>query len=193
MRRRDKDTRANILRPCGAPQREGLLPYEFVAHTYSSLTFTRGWRSQLRDRRDTQVSASLLEYEAPPGGRASVWAEVEPPGGAALDIVTLTPGAGGRYAVSLRHAGPGVYTFRVRARGETMRGQPYEREQTLTGVAVPGGYRWSPDDPKRDVLCELLDCLRRTGAIGGELQRRLEAIGIKHRCADQMPRQQVSA
>ena len=59
-----------------------------------------------------------------------------------------------------------------------MYGHPFEREQTLTAVAVPGGDHWSPNDPPRDVLCELLDCLRRTGAINADVLRRLEAMGI---------------
>ena len=59
-----------------------------------------------------------------------------------------------------------------------MYGQPFEREQTLTAVAVPGGDRWSPNDPPRDVLCEVLDCLRRTAAIDADLLRRFEAMGL---------------
>ena len=59
-----------------------------------------------------------------------------------------------------------------------MYGHPFEREQTLTAVAVPGGDHWSPNDPPRDVLCEVLDCLRRTGAINPDVLRRFEAMGI---------------
>lgn len=70
------------------------------------------------------------------------------------------------------------YTLRIRARGETMKGRPFEREQTLTAVAVPGGDRWSPEDPQQGGLCELLDCLRRTGALDGELLRRSKELGI---------------
>jgi hypothetical protein len=59
-----------------------------------------------------------------------------------------------------------------------MYGTPYEREQTLTAVAVHGGDHWDPNEPKRDPICEILDCLRRHGAINPELIRRLKSLGI---------------
>jgi hypothetical protein len=71
-----------------------------------------------------------------------------------------------------------VYSFRIRARGETSQGEPFEREQTLSGVAVAGGDYWSPNDPVRDPLCELVECLRRQGSINDELRKRLLGLGL---------------
>jgi hypothetical protein len=156
-----------------------LLPYEFVAHAYSSLTFSAHLsQASFEIGAVATVSASLLEYDVAPRGRVTVWAEVQRPGSMGSDMVMLTSAGDGRFTVGYPMPTAGVYTFRVRARGETMMGLPFEREQTLTGVAVPGGDRWSPDDPKRDGLCEFLDCLRRTGALDGELLRRCKALGI---------------
>lgn len=157
-----------------------LLPYEFVAHAYSSLTFSAHVsQASFEIGAVAEISASLLEYDVALRGRATVWAEAQRPGSAgSSDMVTLTSAGSGRFTASYAMPIAGVYTFRVRARGETMKGLPFEREQTLTGVAVPGGDRWSPDDPKQDVLCDLLDCLRRTGALDGELLRRSKALGI---------------
>jgi hypothetical protein len=158
---------------------KGVLPYEFVAHTYSSLTFAAQIsQASFEIGATAGISASLLEYEAAPAGRATVWAEIQRPSGGAPDLIPLTLGPSDRYTANYTMPVAGVYTARVRARGETIYGQPFEREQTLTAVATPGGDRWSPDDPPRDVLCELLDCLRRSGAIGGEALRRLEALGF---------------
>jgi hypothetical protein len=106
-----------------------------------------------------------------------VWAEVSRPDGA-LDVVALAAGPGDRYMRNYGLGFPGAYIIRVRARGETMHGTAFEREQTLTAVAVLGGDRWSPDDPKRDPICELLDCLHRTGVINDEFIRRLKELGI---------------
>lgn len=154
------------------------VPYEFVAHTYSALTFSAQMhQASYEVGALAQVSASLLEYDQPPRGRATVWAEVQRPSGAG-GIVPMPLGPDGRYAADYQMTVPGVYTFRVRARGETMKGTPFEREQTLTAVAVPGGDRWNPDDPRPDPLCDVLDCLRRTGAIGDELRKRLQALGL---------------
>ena len=156
-----------------------LLPYEFVAHTYSTLTFTAHVsQNSFEPGAVAEVSASLLEYAAPPTGHATVWAEVQKLGGVGVDVISLSLGAADRYIVSYPMPTPGLYTFRIRARGETMYGMPFEREQTLTAVAVPGGDHWSPNDPPRDVLCELLDCIRLTGAISGDTLRRLDAMGL---------------
>ena len=154
-------------------------PYEFVAHTYSTLTFAAHVsQNSFEPGAVAEVSASLLEYAALPTGRARVWAEVQKPGGMGADVVSLALGAADRYVVSYPMPTPGLYTFRIRARGETMYGIPFEREHTLTAVAVPGGDQWSPNDPPRDVLCELLDCIRRSGAISSDTLRRLEALGF---------------
>jgi hypothetical protein len=43
---------------------------------------------------------------------------------------------------------------------------------------VPGGDRWDPREPRPDPLCELLDCLRKTGAMNEQFTRRLKDLGI---------------
>jgi hypothetical protein len=154
------------------------IPYEFVAHTYSGLTFSAHVaQASYEIGARAALSASLLEYDQLPRGRATVWAEVMRPGGGGPDIVMM-PASSGNYGADYVMAAPGLYTFRIRARGETMHGLPYEREKTLTGVAVAGGDRWTPDGPPRDVLCELLDCLRRSGAVDAEFLKRLRALGL---------------
>jgi hypothetical protein len=155
-----------------------IVPYEFVAHTYSALTFSASvTQKSFEIGAVAQISATLLEYDTVPRGRAKVWAEIRLPNGAD-DIISLSEhGPGNNYAASYALSSAGVYTFRVRASGETMRGTPFEREQTLTAVAVPGGDHWNPNDPKRDPICELLDCLR-NGGINEEFIRRMKELGV---------------
>lgn len=154
------------------------VPYELVAHTYSSLTFSaQVTQSSFEIGASAVISAELLEYEAALAGRARVWAEIRRPNGQ-QDAIPLAATAGGRYTASYSLPNPGVYAIRVRARGETMYGRPFEREQTLTAVATPGGDRWDPHDPKRDPLCELLECLRKKGVITDIFLRRLKELGI---------------
>lgn len=155
-----------------------VIPYEFVAHSYSSLTFSAHVsQASFEIGATATIEASLLEYDAVPRGRANVWAEIRRPDGV-IDTTGLSATSGDRYTANYGLPIPGVYGIRVRAHGETMHGMPFDREQTLTAVAVPGGDRWDPNDPKRDPLCELLDCLRRTGAINEEFMQRLKALGI---------------
>lgn len=174
-----------------------LVPYEFVAHAYSSLTFSaQVSQASFEIGAKTEISASLLEYDAVPRGRVRVWAEIRRPDGAS-DTIALNIGAADRYSTSYGLPLAGVYRIRVRARGETMHGTAFEREQTLTAVAVAGGDRWDPNEPKRDPLCEILDCLRRKGSLDPELLRRLQALGIDLRaflkCLDKKCRGRAAA
>jgi len=155
-----------------------VVPYEFIAHSYSSLTFSANVsQASFELGASAQISASLLEYDAVTRSRASVWAEIRRPDGV-IDTTGLSAHPADQYTAVYGLPIAGVYAIRVRARGETMHGMPFEREQTLTAVAVPGGDRWDPNEPKRDPICELLDCLRRTGSINDEFIRRLKAFGI---------------
>jgi hypothetical protein len=158
--------------------KRAVLPYEFVAHAYSSLTFS-AHLSQGSFEVDAVVrlTASLREYDAPLLGRAQVWAEIQRPDGV-TDLVALTPALGDQFVASYELRLPGVFSLRVRARGETMRGTMFERERTLTAVATPGGDQWSPHDPKTSDICTLLHCLREKGVISVELERELNERGI---------------
>jgi hypothetical protein len=114
--------------------------------------------------------------------------EVRRPDGSGA-TVTLAEGADGQFAAQFATTLPGVYRFRLRARGTTMGGEPFTREKTLTAAVWRGGDR--PADPgsgqllvdylrERDArLCELLGCLAgRGGLITAELERRLQTEGL---------------
>lgn len=154
------------------------VPYEFVAHTYSALTFSASVsQASFEVGATAKISAWILEYDAEPRGRATAWAEIRRPDGTTA-MLGLPAETGGRYANDYVLSQPEVYHIRVRARGETMYGTPYEREQTLTAVAVRGGDHWDPNEPKRDPICEVLDCLRRHKVINQEVIRRFKELGI---------------
>lgn len=158
--------------------KRAVLPYEFVAHAYSSLTFS-AYVTQASFEVGAVVclTALLREYDAPLLGRVSVWAEIRRPD-EVTDLVALSLDSGDQFVATYDLRLPGVFSVRVRARGETMRGTPFERERTLTAVAVPGGDMWSPNDPKTNDFCELLHCLREKGAISRELAQKLKELGI---------------
>jgi hypothetical protein len=119
--------------------KRAVLPYEFVAHTYSSLTFSAYVaQASFEVGAVVRLTASLREYDALLQGRANVWAEILRPDGI-TDLVTLSPDSGGQFVATYELQLPSLFSIRVRARGETMRGTPFEREQTLTATAVPGG------------------------------------------------------
>jgi hypothetical protein len=158
--------------------KRAVLPYEFVAHIYSSLTFSaRVAQASYEIGAAVHIAASVLEYDMPLKGRAKVWAEVQRPDGL-TDIIALDPDLSGQSVASYELKLFGLFSIRVRARGETMQGSLFEREQTLTAVAVPGGDIWNPNDPKTNDLCRLLDCLIEKGVVSRDLQKRLRGLGI---------------
>jgi hypothetical protein len=158
--------------------KRAVLPYEFVAHTYSSLAFTASLTQSGYEPGDAaQLTATLTEYEVPVGRRASVWAEIRRPDGGS-DAVGLAMDAAQRFAATYVLTLPGVYVVRIRAKGETTHGSPFERERTLTATAVPGGDIWDPNDPRPDPLCDLLHCLEKHGAFGGRLRELAKQLGI---------------
>lgn len=154
------------------------LPYEFVAHAHSSLSFSASaTQSSFAVGAVVRLSATLLEYRAPVGNRGSVWAEVDRPDGSRT-TVSLALDASQQFAGDYPLTQAGVYDIRIRATGETMRGWRFERERTLTATAVPGGDDWDPHDPKPDRLCELLLCLEEHGVPGDRLRETLKHLGV---------------
>ncbi|ABB74525.1 von Willebrand factor type A domain-containing protein [Nitrosospira multiformis ATCC 25196] len=154
------------------------LPYEFVAHIYSSLTFTTYVR-QASFKVDTIIHliAALYEYDAPLQGNARVWGEIVRPDGVA-ELIPLSRDPQGQFTAAYPLKVQGVFHIRVRARGETARGTPFERERTLTAVATPGGNVWNPNEPKANDFCNLLHCLQEKDVISEELIHRLKEQGI---------------
>ena len=131
------------------------------------------------------VRAVLTEYGLPiPGSRATVRATVERPDGTTglLALQEADPGSG-IYTADTPAPLPGVYHFRVRAHGTSLRGRVFTREHLLTGAVWRGGDAPPPtahDDPQvtHDHWCRLLSCLLGTNVIAPEFERRLKEIGL---------------
>ena len=154
------------------------LPYEFVAHIYSSLTFM-AYVKQASFEVDAIIHliAALYEYDAPLQGNASVWGEIVRPDGVS-ELIPLSQDSQGQFTAAYPLKVQGVFRIRVRARGETARGTPFERERTLTAVAAQGGDVWNPNEPKVNDFCNLLHCLQEKDVISDELIHKLKEQGI---------------
>ena len=132
------------------------VPYEFVAHTYSSLIFeARLWQGKYEVGSIAELSASLMEYDVPLTVPAKVWVEIEGPKGAGGPFtLPLNPRGDGTYWLDFEMTYPGTYLFRVRAYGESSSGLPYSREQTLTGVVVREWNQGNHDHPRKRFFTE---------------------------------------
>jgi len=119
--------------------------------------------------------AELREFGMPIEQRARVVATVTAPSGAVATVgmVETEPGVFSGASVA---PVPGVYPVRIVAEGQTLRGEPFTREATFTGVALEGGDRPTaplPGDPRgAEVdLCKLLSCLLQPEVAGRFLER----------------------
>lgn len=97
------------------------------------------------------------------------------PGGDGEDLI-LRPIGDGNYAVSIDATSQGIHRFNVNARGRSLRGRPFTREQILTGAVWAGGDEPPPTRSKdpaqaRERLCGLLNCLLRIDGVAERLKR----------------------
>jgi Common central domain of tyrosinase/von Willebrand factor type A domain len=138
--------------------------YSLMVHSYSNLRMrARLNQTSYEPGAWLNVRAVLTEYGLPVNRRALVRAELARPD-LSTAILVLHEAQPGIFEASVQANSTGVYQFRVRAVGATLRGQPFTREQGLTGAVWRGGDTPPPtgkDDPRgRDeAICHLLECL----------------------------------
>ncbi|MBS1223815.1 MAG: von Willebrand factor, type [Proteobacteria bacterium] len=172
-------TRQQEYQAAAFNSKRGGLPYEFVAHTYSSLTFQAVARQTSYDVGAlVQLSATLLEYDAPLLGQAQVWCEITRPDGG-MDTLLMSAAGSGQFTAAYPLLSPGLYSLRVRARGQTRYGSAFERERLFTATTVPGGDIWNPNDPQDSELCTLLHCLLEQGVLTEQTLSRLKELGVE--------------
>ncbi len=161
---------------------QGQLPYDLLVHTYSNLSFTVSvQQADYQPGTEILLFASLREYDVPVENRASVWAEITLPQGSQT-IVKLDETMPGDFSGKFTSSYSGLYTIRIRAQGETFQGTPFTREQTRTAYVVTqeGGDNDQPQGGGHsdELICQILKCLRETGAFSDRLRERLKDLGI---------------
>jgi len=119
-------------------------------------------RASRRPGGTANVSAMLTDFGIPLASSARVTARVDAPDGS-VSTFTLAEYEPGRYAAQVPTEAAGVHRVLVTARGQTLRGEPFTREQLRTLAVWNGGDDRPPTshDPGtgRPGLCELLKCL----------------------------------
>lgn len=142
--------------------------YSVMARCWSNLRMAVQSSQTSNEPGATQlVQAKLTEFGVPVQNRATVYAEVEDPGGN-TSVLPFSETAQGLFEANEVLGQSGVYRYRVLASGKTFRGTEFTREQIVTGVVWAGGDRPSPsqdnppgggkDKPGLDLCC-LLRCL----------------------------------
>ncbi len=149
------------------------LPYSVVVHAYSNISLKASiHQTSYQPGATVYLSAFVSGSGIPITTGVFVWAEVVGPAGNSFSV-TLAGHADASFAGQFQAATAGLYRIRVRAAGTSPRGWTFGREQTLTAAVWAGGDQ--PPAPGRtpDPLCDLIDCLVRSGAISEELIARL--------------------
>jgi L-lysine epsilon oxidase-like protein/VWA domain-containing protein len=176
---------ASVATPAAAVVNQRQVPYSIVVHTYSNLSLDAHVKQDsFGPGARVEVYASLAQSGIPLEHSAHVWVEVTRPNGQTATI-TMNEFGAGEFVGSMVAPVVGVYRLRVRARGTTMRGEPFTREKTLTAATWRGDPIPQPEGDgdgegkHGECLCQLLVCLlRRQGVISEELEKRLRELGI---------------
>jgi hypothetical protein len=154
--------------------------YSVVIHSYSNLRMkTRFEQSSFEPGSNLTFQAILTEYGIPVERRARAYVELKRPGGTIV-TVPLTETEAGIFEGTSTATFSGIYQARIMAKGVTLRGTPFTREETACVPVWKGGDvpylppRYSDKDDWREILACLLDKNNFTG----EFDKQLRKAGI---------------
>ncbi|WP_309621807.1 tyrosinase family protein [Novosphingobium sp.] len=154
--------------------------YSVVVHTYSNLKMAnRVEQSSFEPGANLNLLTSLSEYGLPVERRAVVVAELTRPNGQ-VETVSLAETQPGEFAGGYRADWSGVYHVRFLAKGVTIRGTPFTREELASAAVWSGGdgpYR-PPHAEQGEELCKLLNCLVHEKNFSDEFVKRMRHSGI---------------
>ncbi len=145
--------------------------YSVMSRTWSNLNMSAS-KSQTSFEPGAMMTlrAKLTEYSVPVEDRANVVAEMTAPDGA-LSVLQFYETHPGIFEAETDLMHTGVTSFRIMAKGKTLRGTPFTREQTLTGSVWHGGDRPPPSGSNTGTgtgtgsgldLCCLINCFSQT-------------------------------
>jgi murein tripeptide amidase MpaA len=146
--------------PGAAPSASLGVPYSVVVHARSSLNMTAFLTQTGYEPGATfHLRAVLTEIGLPVDHRAKVNAIVKRPDGTSV-TVPMAETDPGVFEAAVPAPLAGVYPVRFLAKGTTLRGFPFTREQTRTGLVWRGGNDQPPHtDPGGKNWCDVLRCL----------------------------------
>jgi hypothetical protein len=154
--------------------------YCVAVQTYSNLRMTAGIeQSGFEPGATVTIRATLTEYGIPVERRAAAEIELTRPGGSKT-TVAMTEIEAGVFEGTFQANVSGVYQGRILARGVTLRGKRFTREQLVSAAVWRGGDR--PPRPRptnsKDELCRLLACLVNEKNLSREFEKRMHEYGI---------------
>ncbi len=160
--------------------------YSLSVHSRSNLRLRAHLgQNSLEPGATLTLRSVVTEYGIPVEARATVRADLERPDKTTttLRLEEVEPGV---FQTSVVASLSGVYHFRVRATGKTLRRQSFTREQVLTGAVWHGGNQPLPRSREPSVgeerLRHLLCCLFESKALDRFLSKHDIDREMVHRC-----------
>ena len=154
--------------------------YSVVAQTYSNLRMAATLeQSSFEPGADLTFLVVLTEYGIPVEKRAQAQVELTRPNGSliTLPMVETEPGT---FELTTKAAYSGIYHARIMAKGVTLRGIQFTREQLANATVWKGGD--NPSNPPRnrvkDNWCRLLECLLNEKNFSPKFADRLKKEGV---------------
>lgn len=164
------------------------LPYNFLAQCYSNLVFTaKSIQTSLEPGAIVRIEASLKEYDVPVANRANITAHVTRPDLSSTTF-SLKETEPGFFEAEFKTTSSGNYSFRLIAKGSTIKGRPFTREKTVTAGVFIGGDKYDDNNNFSSLVdllnerdrrfCELLNCIFSHEVIDERFEKRLAESGI---------------
>ena len=145
--------------------------YSVMSRTWSNLNMSvSSSQTSFEPGAMMTLRVRLTEYSVPVENRANVVAEVTAPDGV-LSVLQFHETHPGTFEAETDLMHHGVTSFRIMAKGKTLLGTPFTREQTLTGSVWNGGDQPPPSGTGTGTgtgkgsgldLCCLIDCFSQT-------------------------------
>jgi hypothetical protein len=152
--------------------------YSVIAQSYSNLRMTAAVeQASFEPGAEVTLRTTLTEYGLPVERRARVEVELMRPSGTPL-TVSLAEIEPGIFEATTKALYAGIYRARFMARGVTLRGALFTREQLTTFAVWRGGDKPYEPTRGRDDWGRLLSCLLSNKVLTRKWQEFLETEGI---------------
>ena len=137
------------------------IPYSAIVHARSNLTMRANLsQASYLPGANMHLRAALTDIGIPLEGSAAVQAVIKYPD-ASVNNVALVETSPGVFEAHVIAPMSGIYPVHFYAKGKSLRGTPFTREQLRTGMAWLGGDDTPPSGPPATGTdwCDLLHCL----------------------------------
>lgn len=163
----------------------GKVPYSLLVHSSSNLNMeTHISQSDYEPGATIRVSVRLSQYGIPLNTNCSVTTEMTLPN-KQVKTLQLEKVGEGMYERKIIADSSGIYQFLTKAKGFSLRGKEFSREQLRNASVWRGGNQPSPGNrgtgipnSSKEELCKLISCLLSSKNISNDLKEKLLKQGI---------------